>query len=177
MWSLQANKVRALFNYDSKREVSNKKTSSSPFNVGRFGSTNQRSDRQSTVEGKQSSMAESNANSGAPLTEKSMVKKASDVSAQSKPSGVAMELPILGQDMKIAMKTFERTLAKNWKQSALVLERGTFMVSGLVEIEGPKAKCVLDVRAAYHPAESRWVNVGIGVRRMQARSQAPKGGD
>ena len=176
MWSLQVNKVRALFNSDTKREQSSKETSTSPFNVGRFGMAKQRSDRQPTVEGKQPSKAESNTNSGAHVTEDDMVEEASDVSAQSKPSGVAMELPVLGQDMKIAMKTFERTLAKNWKQSALVLEKGTFMVSGLVEMEGSKANCVLDVRAAYHPAESRWVNVGIGVRRMQSRSQAPRGG-
>lgn len=50
------------------------------------------------------------------------------------------------------------------------------MVSGLVELTGSKATAVLDVRAAYHPKENRWVAIGVGVRRLQARKQAPKGG-
>ena len=55
-------------------------------------------------------------------------------------------------------------------------ERGTIMISGLVELVGTKATCVVDVRAAYHPKENRWQAIGVGVRRLQSKKQSPKGG-
>ena len=76
-----------------------------------------------------------------------------------------------------ALSAFKRTLAKTWKPAVEPAPRGTFMVSGLVEVLGPKGVCVLDVRAAYHPAESKWVTIAMGVRRIQSRKQRPKGGN
>lgn len=80
-----------------------------------------------------------------------------------------------GEDFNLAFKTFKHVLAKTSKDPTLHGERGVCLVSGLVEVEGPKAVCVLDVRAFYHPGESRWSSIAIGVRRMQARQQYPRG--
>ena len=87
-------------------------------------------------------------------------------------------LGILGtmQDFGTALHVFQHSLIRTWKMPHAPPERGSIMVSGLVELVGSNAMCVLDVRAAYHPKESRWVAVGIGIRRMQAKKQAPKGG-
>lgn len=84
-------------------------------------------------------------------------------------------LPETGGDFNLAFKIFKRILAKASKDSTLHGERGVCLVSGLVEVEGPKAVCVMDVRAFYHPGDSRWVSIAIGIRRMQARQQYPRG--
>lgn len=80
------------------------------------------------------------------------------------------------QDFGTALHVFQHSLINTWKMPHAPPERGSIMVSGLVEIVGSKATCVLDVRAAYHPKENRWVAIGVGVRRLQAKKQAPKGG-
>ena len=79
-------------------------------------------------------------------------------------------------DFKSALTSFKDSLLKTWKFPHAPPERGTVLVSGLVELVGSKATCVLDVRAAFHPKENRFVAIGVGVRRLQARKQAPKGG-
>lgn len=84
-------------------------------------------------------------------------------------------LGVMG-DLGSALTSFKNSLLKTWKFPSTPPERGTVIVSGLVELVGTKATCVLDVRAAFHPKENRFVAIGIGVRRLQARKQAPKGG-
>ena len=79
-------------------------------------------------------------------------------------------------DFSSALASFKNSLLKTWRFPHAPPERGTIMVSGLVELVGSKASCVLDVRAAFHPKENRFVAIGVGVRRLQARKQAPKGG-
>ena len=79
-------------------------------------------------------------------------------------------------DFSSALTSFKDSLLKTWKFPHAPPERGTVLVSGLVELVGSKATCVLDVRAAFHPKENRFVAIGVGVRRLQARKQAPKGG-
>ena len=82
----------------------------------------------------------------------------------------------VSRDMKIAFKTFEKTFAKNWKPPGAVVERGCLLVSGLVEVEGPKAVCIIDVLASYHPEKSHWVSVSLRLRRLQPKRLRPKGG-
>ncbi|MCJ1478778.1 hypothetical protein MMC13_007462 [Lambiella insularis] len=79
-------------------------------------------------------------------------------------------------EMATATTAFKNNLAQHWRYASAPAPRGTFMVSGLVELRGPKGTCVMDVQAAYHPQESRWVAIAIGVRRIQKRKQGPKGG-
>ena len=85
-------------------------------------------------------------------------------------------IPQPSTEMASALTAFKRTLLKTWRPASVPAPRGTFMVSGLVQVSGPKGHCVLDIRAAYHPAEKRWVAIGMGVRRVQLRKQAPRGG-
>lgn len=85
-------------------------------------------------------------------------------------------IPQPGEEMSSALKAFKNTLAKTWRPASAPAPRGTFMISGLVEVEGPKGYCVLDVHAAYHPAESTWVAVAVDVRRVQPKNQGPRGG-
>lgn len=79
-------------------------------------------------------------------------------------------------DNGAAMTAFKRTLAKNWKPPHEFGERGTLLVSGLVQLEGPKGICVLDVQASYHPKESRYTYVACGIRSFRPRQQRPRGG-
>ncbi|MCJ1395108.1 hypothetical protein MMC18_007989 [Xylographa bjoerkii] len=76
-------------------------------------------------------------------------------------------IPKPSTEMATATMAFKRNLAKNWKAPSAPAPRGTFMVSGLVELQGPRGVCVMDVQAAYHPEESRWVVIAMGVRRIQ----------
>lgn len=101
-----------------------------------------------------------------------------DVSKMSASKQRLHNLGVLGamQDFGTALHVFQHSLIRTWKMPHAPPERGSIMVSGLVELTGSKATAVLDVRAAYHPKENRWVAIGVGVRRLQARKQAPKGG-
>ena len=78
--------------------------------------------------------------------------------------------------MTFALAAFKRNLARKWKSNNLPAPRGTCVISGLVELVGPKGTCVLEVSAAYHPGENRFVSLGLAVRRAQPKQQAPRGG-
>lgn len=172
LWSLRWAKLKDSLNINSPQENPNSKASPSFFDFRRIANDNQKS---------QSDPAVNQLSETAPSKELSAGERSKSLSS-STPSNSSNALPPLpslpdpGKDMSIAFKTFKRTLAKTWKSPSIPPERGTFIVSGLIEVEGSKAICVLDVRAAYHPKESRWVAIGVSVRRMQSRKQIPKGG-
>lgn len=71
------------------------------------------------------------------------------------------DLSPLEQDVNAAFVAFSRTLANNWKRPALILERGTILVSGRVQVVGPNGMCEVDVEASYHPRESRFKSFDI----------------
>ena len=74
-------------------------------------------------------------------------------------------------------RAFRKTMAKKLGAAgATDPPRGTILVSGLVELKGPKGVCLVEVRAAYHPQDEKWVNIGLAFRRLQPSSQKPKGG-
>ena len=83
-------------------------------------------------------------------------------------------LPQPGPDYANASRAFKKTLAKKWNRTVdLELPRGTILMSGLLELNGPKAICVLEVKAAYEVRASQWLAVGVGIRREQPRRQTP----
>ena len=84
-------------------------------------------------------------------------------------------IPQVGGDLGSAVSEFKRTLAKTWHSPHTFGERGTLLVTGLIQIEGPKGFCVLDVSAAYHPRESRYTVIAGKVRTFQPKSQSPRG--
>lgn len=170
--SLRLARIKDYLNIKSEQENVNPNLSGSFFDFRRLANQKQESQPSPGVEG--ASQAESGRATPAEATSKTSPKRAPSNSTNALPP--MPSLPEPGKDMSIAFKTFRRTLARTWKGLDNPGERGTFMVSGLVELEGSKAVCVLDVRATYHPRESRWVAIAIGVRRVQLRKQAPRGG-
>ncbi|KAI9784817.1 MAG: hypothetical protein M1839_001547 [Geoglossum umbratile] len=85
-------------------------------------------------------------------------------------------IPQANEYTSVPVSAFRNTLKRTWRPAAPVVPRGSIIVSGLVEVIGTKSVCVIDVRAAYNPAKSKWEVVQIGTRRLQEHSQAPKGG-
>jgi len=81
-----------------------------------------------------------------------------------------------GSNIPIALSIFATTLAKSWTPLTVEPPRGTVVVSGLVEVRGSKARCTMDVVAAYDPKANQYVLVKGAVRRIQGRRQPPKGG-
>ena len=82
-------------------------------------------------------------------------------------------IPQVGGDLGSAVQEFKKTLAKNWQPPHAFGERGTFLVTGLVRIEGPKAYCVVDIKAAYHPRERRYTQIAGGVKYLIPKRQGP----
>ena len=113
-----------------------------------------------------------------PPTPPSKVASAAELSRMSTAEQRLHKLGLRGtmQDLGTALHVFQHSLLKTWKMPQVPPERGSIIISGLVELVGSKATCVIDVRAAYHPKENRWVGVSVGMRRMQAKRQSPKGG-
>ena len=85
-------------------------------------------------------------------------------------------IPQANEHTSVPVSAFRNTLKRTWRPAAPVVPRGSIIVSGLVEVVGTRSVCVIDVRAAYNPARSKWEVVQIGTRRLQENSQAPKGG-
>lgn len=81
----------------------------------------------------------------------------------------------LRQDMNAAFTTFHQTLQRNWKKP-VNFERGTIFVTGLIQLEGSKAFCTLDVVASYHPREARWVTCDFHLRQLVHRIRTPRSG-
>ncbi|KAF2730050.1 hypothetical protein EJ04DRAFT_515500 [Polyplosphaeria fusca] len=80
--------------------------------------------------------------------------------------------------LTLDLSTFRRTFRRHHQFPHAVFEapRGTFIVSGLVEVIGEKAKMTVDVQGAYDPREGRYVTVSIKLRSVMDYKQRPKGG-
>ncbi|KAK5149661.1 hypothetical protein LTR04_006990 [Oleoguttula sp. CCFEE 6159] len=104
--------------------------------------------------------------------------KAAPTAADAKPSiGVPrIPMPFGGADVPIAFHVFASTLARNWMPKNMEAPRGSIIVQGLVEVHGSRARCTMDVKAAYDPKTDKYVIVTAGVRRLKRHSQAPRGG-
>ena len=102
--------------------------------------------------------------------------KGNSKQASPESSKILSSLPSIPSVNGAVVTAFKRTLAKNWKPPLDFGERGTLLVTGLVQIEGPKGACVLDIAASYHPRESRYTHIACGVRNFRPRHQRPRGG-
>lgn len=80
--------------------------------------------------------------------------------------------------LTLDLSTFRQSFHKEQRQIIRKLQppRGTFLVSGLVEIIGERAKMTLDVIGAYDPKKGRYVMVKAQVRSVTQYRQDPKGG-
>lgn len=170
LWSLQVAKFKHFFNLKSNSEADDPHPPNGYIDFRRFAKT---TDKQPPEAGPGVDPAPDS------KTSESVPAKSTSRPATSDAGRIFPPLPTLpqpGEGLNSAVAAFKRTLAKTWKPAAIPPPRGTFLVSGLVEVRGPRGVCVLDVRAAYHPKLSRWEAIAIGVRRIQPRKQAPRGG-
>ncbi|GAB7341549.1 hypothetical protein MBLNU457_7762t1 [Dothideomycetes sp. NU457] len=85
-----------------------------------------------------------------------------------------------GEEMEqvIATTMFAHTLSKGWRESSGTKEppRGTFVVSGLLQVKGSRGQITLDVQGFYDPRISRYVVINISPRLYKKWNQAPRGG-
>ena len=82
-------------------------------------------------------------------------------------------LPLPHSDIGTSIKEFRRTMAKNWQIPNTTGERGTFVVTGDIELVGPKGSCVLAVVADYHPREAKYRNIRMTFKYVIPRRQRP----
>lgn len=172
LWSLQLEWIQAKLTRDSKRGDLDASSPTALLFLQRFIKAGQHKDQQLNAGNEDYSLElEDDPPEDGPAEGRS------EVPLRPGPSSSSEDPSPLRQHMKTALKAFEMTLARKWKQPPALAERGTCLVSGLVQLEGPNAVCVLDVQASYHLQESRWVTCGVALRRMQLRRQVAKGGD
>jgi hypothetical protein len=89
---------------------------------------------------------------------------------------LGLTLPDPGQVPTMNLAYFRLMLMKNRKPMNIEPPRGTFIVSGLVELIGDKAKMTLDVTAVYDPNIAKYVMLNLKIRSMTKYKQHPRGG-
>ncbi|MCJ1380806.1 hypothetical protein MMC17_003915 [Xylographa soralifera] len=161
LWQLQVAKVKNFLNIKPEPDTKRPRFPPGYMNLPRLAQKNEDEPTQPALPSPQVKQPEVAAPAASPI------------SAGSERAKILWPLPAIPKpstEMATVTMAFKRNLAKNWKSPSAPAPRGTFMVSGLVELQGPKGVCVMDVQAAYHPQESRWVVIAMGVRRIQKRS-------
>jgi hypothetical protein len=80
--------------------------------------------------------------------------------------------------LTLDLSTFRHTFSKEHRKNVMKMQppRGTFMVSGLVEIIGERARMTLDVAAAYDPKLGKFVMLQAKLRTLTPYRQDPRGG-
>jgi hypothetical protein len=78
--------------------------------------------------------------------------------------------------MTLDLSQFRADFKKAFKPYPLQPPRGTFMVLGLIEVYGDKARMTLHVTAAYDPKQGRYVSMKGVVWNYVEHRQQPKGG-
>ncbi|KUJ08902.1 uncharacterized protein LY89DRAFT_599142 [Mollisia scopiformis] len=73
---------------------------------------------------------------------------------------------------------FKAKLAQTWRPAPNFPPRGSILISGLVELDTPKAWLVFDVKAAWDPKTRTYDprSMHVQLRRMQLKKQGPVGG-
>ena len=86
--------------------------------------------------------------------------------------------PDASSTFPIAYHVFQAHLRKNWSAPAKKMEppRGSFVVSGLVEVRGSRGRVLFDVQSAYDPKAGKFLTVSAAVRGAWKWRQSPKGG-
>jgi hypothetical protein len=77
-----------------------------------------------------------------------------------------------------AIMAFKAKMAQTWRPAPNYPPRGSILVSGLVELDSPKAWLVFDVKAAWDPKTRSYDarSMHLQLRRMQLKKQGPVGG-
>lgn len=102
----------------------------------------------------------------------------SSADERQEPKTLIPKIPSLGGESKpepVSFFLFMINFRKSSKPFALEAPRGTLLLSGLVEVIGAKGRATIDVVAAYNPTSNQFEIVSPTIRRIQPKSQAPKG--
>jgi hypothetical protein len=93
-------------------------------------------------------------------------------------TGLDRFLPALPPPTNLTLNLtgFRMNLMKKHKQYTMSPPRGTFIVSGLIEIIGDRARMTLDVSAYYDPKQGKYVFLKAQLRNITDYRQYPKGG-
>lgn len=168
MTSLQYTRLKSVLDFSSDSRAARKEDSNTPdLQV-------QELPQQGTTPQKQKSAPESDSDMP---TGSSLFNNAEHGSSDlSKLLPLLPTLPDVSDDMASAVDAFRVTFARTWRPANAPPERGTVIFSGMIELIGPKGVAVLDVRAAYHAAESRWTQIAVSPRRVRPKKQGPMGG-
>ncbi len=141
------------------------------------GSANEKSGAQADTEGGSETAKH---RTSAPSTDQSpKTSSGGSVNPDQKKVGLPKFPPISSQanENPITLAIFMHSMAQQMsKHYRFELPRGTVAVSGLIEVVGTKGKATLDVTAAYDPKDNEFVLSLWRPRRIQPRSQSPKGG-
>jgi hypothetical protein len=81
-----------------------------------------------------------------------------------------------GESKPVTLALFLHNLRKNRGSTSIEPPRGSVVVTGLVEVIGSKGRTTLDVSAAFDPPSDEYVLWSWKPRRIQPKSQRPKGG-
>lgn len=100
-------------------------------------------------------------------------------SAKDTPDGLAKDtgfsLPN-SKSMTLDLSRFRAEFKKAFKPYQLPAPRGTFIVVGLVEIHGTRARMTINVTAAYDPKQGKYVSINGAEWNFREHHQRPKGG-
>lgn len=106
-------------------------------------------------------------------TDKQPAETASPLDAPAKDVGFALPDP---KKLTLDLTQFRQDFRKSVKPLAVQPPRGTFMVIGMIEIHGDRARMTLNVSAAYDPKQGRYVALQAAVWNVVPHRQSPKGG-
>jgi hypothetical protein len=81
-----------------------------------------------------------------------------------------------GETNPVTRILFMRSMKKNQSKSSIEPPKGSVVVTGLIEIIGGHGRMTLDVSAAFDPKKGEYLMWNWKPRRVQAKSQRPKGG-
>jgi hypothetical protein len=81
-----------------------------------------------------------------------------------------------GESKPVTLALFLHNLRKNRGSTAIEPPRGSVVVTGLIEVIGTRGRTTLDVSAAFDPPSDEYVLWSWRPRRIQPKSQRPKGG-
>ena len=89
---------------------------------------------------------------------------------------LGLSLPDPKQVPTMDLSYFRQVFRKHHKHMTMEPPRGTFTVSGLIEVIGDKAKMTLDVMSFYDPNQGKYVALHARIRSLTQYKQRPKGG-
>lgn len=117
--------------------------------------------------------AASDSSASAATESKQPAETASPFGSPAKDVGFVLPDP---KKLTLDLTQFRQDFRKAFKPYTMQAPRGTFMVLGIIEVYGDRARMTLNVTAAYDPKQGRYVSLKAGVWNLVDHRQHPRGG-